>query len=404
VVAKVVAASQKEAHDLVASVAAKYGLVGDYGRAEETIKAVWGQRVSEPGCRQLAAGSGQGQGARCRCSAFLGLLIAGKGHCVASTAAASSHPPSCRADLQPNASRANSAAAGLPAAAKHPASQQQQQQMGGAEELTLGKGSSDNASGDEETGQQATSTLKPLAPVSPGTADACTAAYHPANASSSLPSAAPFTPFQTCLPALQTSRTDGEAGIGSKRPLVSQPSFSFRAASQSGAAADDAALKKRRVHYDRMRELEAEVQRVRHLGDALKQSLHQAEAQVGGEGGRQCWRASTAPCHGLQAAAAAAAINPPYSALYHTHSVSHPPPPACLPISHLQHYAATMENEQLWNALLHIHASLRAAHAAHLRQQVAMHAAAVAAAVLPPASVQVPSPNLLFGGLFSPGG
>ena len=78
--------------------------------------------------------------------------------------------------------------------------------------------------------------------------------------------------------------------------------------------------------------------------------------------------------------------------------------PACLPMPHLQHDAATMENEQLWNALLHIHASLRAAHAAHLRQQVAMHAAAVAAAVLPPASVQAPSPNLLFGGLFSPGG
>ena len=167
VVAKVVAASQQEAHDLVASVAAKYGLVGDYGRAEETIKAVWGQRVSEPG-RPPAAGcwgrAGAGR-ACCRCSTSQGLLLAVGGHCVASTAAANSHPPSCHTVLQPNASRANSAADGLPAAAKHPASQQQQQ-TGGAEELTLGKGSSDHASGDEEAGQQATSTLKPLAPVS----------------------------------------------------------------------------------------------------------------------------------------------------------------------------------------------------------------------------------------------
>ena len=69
-----------------------------------------------------------------------------------------------------------------------------------------------------------------------------------------------------------------------------------------------------------MRELEAEVQRVRHLGDALKQSLHQAEAQVGA---RRCWRASaalhcTAPCHGLQEAAAAYY---PYSTPYHSHSI-----------------------------------------------------------------------------------
>ena len=68
-----------------------------------------------------------------------------------------------------------------------------------------------------------------------------------------------------------------------KRPLASQPSFSFR--TEPDAAANDDALKKRRMHYDRMRELESQVQRVRHLGDALKQSLRQAEAQVGGSVG-----------------------------------------------------------------------------------------------------------------------
>jgi hypothetical protein len=71
----------------------------------------------------------------------------------------------------------------------------------------------------------------------------------------------------------------------------------------------------------------------------------------------------------------------------------------------LQHAAATSENEQLWNALLHIHASLRAAHAAQLRQQVAMHTAAVAAALPLPEPAQaasMPAPTSLFGGLFSP--
>ena len=69
--------------------------------------------------------------------------------------------------------------------------------------------------------------------------------------------------------------------------------------------------------------------------------------------------------------------------------------------------AVNGENEQLWNAMMHIHASLRAAHAAHLRQQVAMHAAAVAAALPPPQpvveQVAAPSPATLFGGLFTPG-
>ena len=69
VVAKVVAASQQEAHDLVAGVAAKYGLVGDYGRAEETIKAVWGQRVSEAARRLLGGGGGGGEVVCCNCSA-----------------------------------------------------------------------------------------------------------------------------------------------------------------------------------------------------------------------------------------------------------------------------------------------------------------------------------------------
>ena len=73
----------------------------------------------------------------------------------------------------------------------------------------------------------------------------------------------------------------------------------------------------------------------------------------------------------------------------------------------LQLTAVNGENEQLWNAMLHIHASLRAAHAAHLRQQVAMHAAAVAAVLPPPQAVveevAAPSPATLFGGLFSPG-
>jgi len=69
--------------------------------------------------------------------------------------------------------------------------------------------------------------------------------------------------------------------VSLKRPLAPQPSFTFRVTTQpAAAAANDAALKRRRVQYDRMRELEAQVQRVRHLGDALKQSLRQAEAQV----------------------------------------------------------------------------------------------------------------------------
>ncbi len=90
------------------------------------------------------------------------------------------------------------------------------------------------------------------------------------------------------------------------------------------------------------------------------------------------------------------------------HSIDRPlQPPAAHCPSLLQLTAVNGENEQLWNAMLHIHASLRAAHAAHLRQQVAMHAAAVAAVLPPPQAVveevAAPSPATLFGGLFSPG-
>ena len=55
--AKVVVAKQREAAELVAGVAAKYGLAADYGKAEQTIKAVWAEQVrrrcssvSGPGC------------------------------------------------------------------------------------------------------------------------------------------------------------------------------------------------------------------------------------------------------------------------------------------------------------------------------------------------------------------
>lgn len=82
-------------------------------------------------------------------------------------------------------------------------------------------------------------------------------------------------------------------------------------------------------------------------------------------------------------------------------SPSHLPP---IPSRPLQHTDVMLENEQLWNALTHIHVSLRAAHAAHLRQQVAMHTAALAAALpLQAMDAAAPSPNTLFGGLFSPG-
>lgn len=51
--AKMVAAKQQEAAQLVAGVAAKYGLAADYGKAEQTIKAVWAEQVREGGvtCR-----------------------------------------------------------------------------------------------------------------------------------------------------------------------------------------------------------------------------------------------------------------------------------------------------------------------------------------------------------------
>ncbi|PRW59962.1 white-brown complex 30 [Chlorella sorokiniana] len=242
--AKVVAAKQQEAAQLVAGIASKYGLAADYGKAEQTIKAVWAE--------------------------------------------------------QGGASRANSAA-------PKPASQQT-----AAEELTLaGKGSSAHASADEEAGPQATSTLK------------------------------------------------APAANGHKRPMEALPTqhgFSFQATAAPGAvggmdagASGEEAAKKRRVQYDRMRALEAEVQRLRLVGDMLGQSLRSAQASL---------------------------------------------------------TAVNGENEQLWNAMMHIHASLRAAHAAHLRQQVAIHAAAVAAALPPPQpvveEVVAPSPATLFGGLFSP--
>lgn len=49
VVAKTVEAKQQEVGNLVAGVAAKYGLAADYGKAEETIKAVWAEQASVAG-------------------------------------------------------------------------------------------------------------------------------------------------------------------------------------------------------------------------------------------------------------------------------------------------------------------------------------------------------------------
>jgi hypothetical protein len=46
VVAKAVQAKQAEVEGLVAGVAAKFGLTADYGKAEETIKAVWAEQAS----------------------------------------------------------------------------------------------------------------------------------------------------------------------------------------------------------------------------------------------------------------------------------------------------------------------------------------------------------------------
>ena len=45
IMAKVVAAKQQEVQELVAGVASKYGLAADYGRVEDTIKAVWAEEV-----------------------------------------------------------------------------------------------------------------------------------------------------------------------------------------------------------------------------------------------------------------------------------------------------------------------------------------------------------------------
>lgn len=142
---------------------------------------------------------------------------------------------------QGGASRANSAAL-------KPTSQQT-----GAEELTLaGKGSSAHISADEEAGPQATSSLK------------------------------------------------APAANGHKRPMDAlpvQPGFSFQAAAAPGTdggmgagAGGEEAAKKRRVQYDRMRALEAEVQRLRLVGDMLGQSLRSAQASVraAGVGGIGC--------------------------------------------------------------------------------------------------------------------
>ncbi len=79
-----------------------------------------------------------------------------------------------------------------------------------------------------------------------------------------------------------------EGAVGIKRPHAEPTAFAFHVpgapvtgAAPAAAGADDAAQKRRRMQYDRMRELEAEVQRVALHGDGLKQSLRQAEAEVG---------------------------------------------------------------------------------------------------------------------------
>ena len=73
-------------------------------------------------------------------------------------------------------------------------------------------------------------------------------------------------------------------------------------------------------------------------------------------------------------------------------SPPHPPPAS-------QYLSANAENEQLWHALAHVHASL---HVAVGAQQVAR--AAAVAVPRPPggAVVQEESPDVLLGQLFSP--
>ena len=278
VVAAAVAAKQQEVAQLVAGVASKYGLAADYGKAEETIKAVWAEQVGAAGGGG-SVWSGQHPLACCLHRLHLApaaLPVAGTRGCSPCRTPSCAlphappkplpnhqptnilpHPPA--SPLQGPVSRANSAANTAPSAPKQQSQQQQQQQQqpqatgAGSEELTLGgqqgKGSSDNVScGEEEAGQQATSTLK-----------------------------------------AQGVRADAsEPANALKRPMAAAPGFSFRApADEPGMGAapgQGAGAKKRRVQYDRMQELEAKVQRVRHLGDALKQSLRQVEAQVGGLG------------------------------------------------------------------------------------------------------------------------
>ncbi len=47
VVAKIVEAKQQEVVDMMSGMAAKYGLAANYGKAEETIKAVWAEQVGQ---------------------------------------------------------------------------------------------------------------------------------------------------------------------------------------------------------------------------------------------------------------------------------------------------------------------------------------------------------------------
>mgnify|MGYP001810750716 CR=1 FL=1 len=187
---------------------------------------------------------------------------------------------------QVEASRASSAADAAAAKSSPTAMTQQpasQQQLTCGEEPTLAdaaKGSSDHVSCDEEAGQQATSSLKPLqVGGGQGRQSSETACL---SLRCMLPSACALLP--TLLPAPPVFLLQPEGSL--KRPLQAAPSFSFRApAPDALPTAAAAALKKRRVQHGcdlrRMRELEAQVQLVRQQGYGLKAQLHQAETQVG---------------------------------------------------------------------------------------------------------------------------
>lgn len=214
----------------------------------------------------------------------------------------------------------------------------------GAVEPSLAPAPSEAASADDEAGQQATSALKAAAPATIAAAGALETAedVKPRLAGAKRPFEVTREPSFS-FPVLVAPAAQALAAPASR--ALAMPAAAAVASNTTSAAPASAAVavgKRGKTQYDRMRELEGQVQQIKAVGDTLVMAVRHADAQ--------------------------------YS-------------------------VALSENQQLWALVAHLTACLRAGQAAATTSTGAGASEPATAAAAPSTGG---TPDLLLGSLFSP--